>query len=251
LGGYAGLVNSSTYRGERDSDLPIDQLFSGDPNTIPVSAWAPGLMQNTKILSYGAFAQVDLRDNSIGLTKGAYFYGRIGSADGLENKGNFSDYGWLEAEADVRGYIPLGSDKTSLALRAYAQLKDPRGDSQIPFYDLSYLGGRMYLRGFSDYRFRGDNMVLGSVELRQTVWTQKEDRGLDIIGFGDAGQVWGDNRSHIDPTILANQELSSSNYRAGIGGGFQYRYSKSFAGRVEFAHSHEHNKVYFSVSRGF
>lgn len=251
LGGYAGVTTSSTYRGERDTDIPIDQLFSGDPNTVPVTSWAPGLMINTTILSYGGFAQYDLRDNSIGLTKGAYLYGRIGSADGLENKNRFSDYGWLEAEMDARGYIPLGSNKTSLALRAFALLRDPRGSSQIPFYDLSYLGGRMYVRGFRDYRFRGDNVALGSVELRQTVWTQREDRGLDVFGFGDAGQVWGDNRSKTDPTILANQDFSSSNYRASVGGGLQYRYSKSFAGRVEVGHSHERTLIYFSVSRGF
>jgi outer membrane protein assembly factor BamA len=52
----------------------------------------------------------------------------------------------------------------------------------------------MYGRGFKTFRFRGNNLALGSAELRQTVWTQSEDRGLDVFGFGDAGQVWGDNR---------------------------------------------------------
>ena len=152
---------------------------------------------------------------------------------------------------DARGYIPLGGDKTSLALRAYALLKDPRGDSQIPFYDMAYLGGRMYVRGFRSYRFRGDNAALASVELRQTVWTQQERRGLDVFVFGDAGQVWGDNRSRINPAILANKDFSSSNYRAGMGGGLQYRYSHAFAARIEVGHSHERTLIYFSVSRGF
>lgn len=251
LGGYAGLTNAATYRGQRTTDIPIDQLFSGDPNVVPITAWAPGLMQNTKILSYGGFAQYDRRDNTVGLTKGFYLYGRVGSADGLENHNDFSDYGWIETELDGRGYIPLGSDKTSLAIRVFANLKDPRGSSQIPFYDMSYMGGRMYLRGFRDYRFRGDNVALASVELRQTVWTQREDRGLDVFAFGDAGQVWGDNRSTTDPTVLSHQDFSSSNYRAGMGGGLQYRYNKAFAGRVELGHSHERSLIYFSVSRGF
>lgn len=251
VGGYVSVANSSTYRGQREQDIPIDLLFSGDPNVVPITAWAPGLMQNTKILRYGGFAECDLRDNSIGLTKGAYLYGRIGSADGLENDGRFSDYSWLETEMDARLYIPLGSDKTSLALRGFANLKDPRGDSQIPFYDLSYLGGRNHVRGFKTHRFRGDNAALASVELRQTIWTQEEDRGFDVFAFGDAGQVWGDNRSRTNPTVLANQDFSSSNYRASMGGGFQYRYSKAFAARVELGHSHERNLIYFSVSRGF
>jgi hypothetical protein len=251
VGGYFSLSNSATYRGQNDKDIPIDTLFSGDPNTVPVTKWAPGLLTNTKILSYGGFAVYDLRNNSRGLTKGAYFYGRLGSSQGLKNDSAFSDYGWLEAELDARGYIPLKSDKTSLAVRGYASLKDPRGGSQIPFYDQSFLGGRMYGRGFKNYRYRGDNMVLGSAELRQTVWTQSEDRGLDVFGFGDAGQVWGDNRSQTDPAILANQDFDSRNWRASVGGGVQYRYSNGFAGRVEIGHSHERNLIYFSITRGF
>jgi outer membrane protein assembly factor BamA len=87
--------------------------------------------------------------------------------------------------------------------------------------------------------------------LRQTVWTQSEDRGLDVFGFGDAGQVWGDNRSLTDPTILANQEFDSKNWRASVGGGLQYRYSRSLAGRIDFGHSNERNLIYVSITRGF
>ncbi|HEU4390310.1 MAG TPA: BamA/TamA family outer membrane protein [Blastocatellia bacterium] len=251
VGGYVSVSNASTYRGQRDSDIPIDVLFSGDPNVVPVTKWAPGLLSNAKIVWYGGFALYDARDHSHGLTKGAYFYGRMGSADGLDNKNAFSDYGWLEGEIDGRGYLPLGSDKTSLAVRVYANLKDPKGGSQIPFYNQSFLGGRNYVRGYKNFRYRGDSLLMGSVELRQTVWAQKEDRGLDVFGFGDAGQVWGDNRSQTDPAVLANKDFSSSNWRAGIGGGFQYRYSKAFAGRIDVGHSHERTLIYFSISRGF
>jgi hypothetical protein len=250
-GGYFRESNSSTYPGQRNRDIPIDRLFSGDQNVVPASAYAPGLFTNAKLISYGGFGVYDLRNNSRGLTKGAYFYGRLGSAQGLKDKSAFSDYGWLEAELDARGYIPLGSDRTSLAVRGYASLKDPRGASQIPFYDLSFLGGRMYGRGFKNFRFRGNNLVLASAELRQTVWTQREDRGLDVFGFGDAGQVWGDNRSQTDPAILANRGFDSSNWRASVGGGLQYRYSSRLAGRIEIGHSNERSLIYASISRGF
>lgn len=250
-GGYASFSNSATYKGQVTSELPIDQLFSGDPNTIPVSRWVPGLRVNTRILSYGGFAELDYRNNSRGLTRGGFFYGRVGRAEAIAYDTVFSDYEWLDSEMDARGYIPLGSDKTSLALRAYAALREPHGDSQIPFYDQAYLGGRMYGRGFEDYRYRANNLALGSVELRQTVWPQREDRGLDIFGFGDAGQVWGDNRSHTDPVILANQDFNWQVWKTSIGGGLQYRYSKSLAGRVELGHSNQRNLVYVSISRGF
>jgi outer membrane protein assembly factor BamA len=181
---------------------------------VPPAQWVPGLLTTAKILSYGGFAQYDLRNDSEGLTKGAYFYTRVGSSKGLKNKTAFSDYGWLTAELEARGYIPLGGAKTSLALRGYATLKDPRGGSQIPFYELPFLGGQLYGRGFKSFRFRGNNMLLASAELRRTVRTQSEERGLDVFGFGDAGQVWGDNRSQTDPAILVNQDFDSSNWRA-------------------------------------
>jgi outer membrane protein assembly factor BamA len=250
-GVYARVSNSSSYRGDDDNDTPIDLLFSGDPNVVPQARWLPGFQMNTEILSYGGFVELDARDNTRGLTRGGYIYARAGSADSLEVEGAFSDYGWTEAELDMRTYLPLGGDKTSLALRGVTTLKNPKGGSQIPFYELSFLGGRSFVRGFETFRYRGNNFLAFSAELRRTLLTQKEDRGLDVFIFGDAGQVWGDNRSSLDPEVLANKDFDSSKWRAGFGGGFQYRFSKSFAGRIEVGSSNESTRFYFSVSRGF
>jgi len=251
LGGYFNLDDAATYKGQNGSVTSTDEVFSGDPNTLPVSFWAPGLHTNVKILSYGAFADLDLRNNTIGLTKGAYFYARFGSEDGLKNGMTFSDFGWLNSELDARGYIPLGSNKTSLALRGHAVLNSPKGNSQIPFFDMSFLGGHTYGRGFRDYRFRGNNLLLSSVELRQTVKTLREDRGVDVFAFGDSGRVWGDNRSRTDPAILANKDFNTKQWKSGVGGGLQYRHSRNLAVRVEIGHSNESSFFYFSFGRGF
>src|SRR4029434_5135853 len=100
-------------------------------------------------------------------------------------------------------------------IRAYSELKSPKGGSQIPFYELSFLGGRSHLRGFQNYRFRGNNSLLFSGELRRTLWRKDEHQGLDIFGFVDVGQVWGDNRSRTDPAIIQNDEFDSKNWRTG------------------------------------
>jgi outer membrane protein assembly factor BamA len=252
-GVYARVANSGSFNGEDNNDIPMNQLFLGNPNLAPVSRWAPGFQTNTKILSYGAYGEYDRRNNNRGLTRGFYLYGRFASADGLDydNKPVFQDYAWLETELDGRAYIPLFSDRTSLAIRGFSELKSPRGGSQIPFYDLSYLGGRSQLRGFPNYRFRGNNSLLFSGELRQTVWQKSESSGLDVFGFTDVGQVWGDNRSKTDPAILQNKDFDSGNWRTGAGGGFQYRLSKSFAFRAEVGHSNERTLLHFSFSRGF
>ena len=249
-GVYIGYTDADAYRGELRDEPLIDVVFSNRPTVVPITRWAPGLNSGSKTVSYGAFAEYDRRNNSRGLTRGVYVYGRIASVDGLD-KSFFNDYGWVEGEFDARGYVPLGSDKTSLAARVAFELKGPKEGSQIPFYDLARIGGRSSVRGFENFRFYGQNLLLGSVELRQTIIALKEDRGIDAFAFGDAGQVWGDNRSRTDPVVRQNERFDSRNWRASMGGGIQYRHSESLAARLDFGHSNEANKVYFSVTRGF
>jgi outer membrane protein assembly factor BamA len=249
-GGIFGQV-MNTHSGLGSSDDPaITDSFTGLPNQ-PGLQWIPGLLSTTQVLTYGGFVEYDARDKSKDLTRGVDVFVRLVSSDGMETKAEFSDYGWLEGEIDARGYIPLGSSKTSLAVRSRGQFKDPRGASQIPFYDLSYLGGRDYIRGYETYRFRGNNLLMFSTELRQTVYKKTDQRGVDIFGFADSGQTWGDARPLVDPSIIAVQHFSSSGWRSGVGAGLQYRHSTAFAARVEAARSNEGVKFYASISRGF
>lgn len=249
-GVYSGLSNTGATNGNSDVP-PINQFFSGNPAVTPVIAWAPGLDMNAEIFYYGLYGEYDGRNNERGLTKGFYLYGMYGSWDGIDNGALFTDYGWLWGLFDARAYIPLASDKTSFAARVFGSFENPKGGSQIPFYYQSFIGGRLYVRGFRDFRFRANNALVLSTELRQTVWAQTDTRGLDIHAFGDAGQAWGDNRSKTDPQVLANNQFSSSNWRFGVGGGVTYRYNRAFAVRIELGHSNETNLVYFSLTRGF
>lgn len=250
VGVYGRVSNASAYRGKDENDIPVDTLFSGRPTTSPITRFLPGLNNNVKLFSYGVFGEFDFRNNEHGLTQGVYAYVRLASNEGLKNEA-FSDFGWNEVELDGRAYIPLGTDSSSLALRAFTELNNPKRGSQIPFYEQAYFGGRSHGRGFRNFRFRGNNSLLLSVEPRQTVWKQKETRGLDVFVFGDFGQVWGDNRSTVNPLVLANDKFDSANWRAGAGLGFQYRVNKSVAIRLDYGRTNERSMTYFSVSRGF
>jgi hypothetical protein len=252
-GVFARITNTGSFRGEDDKDAPIDTLFSGVVPPAGPTRFLPGFQFNVELASYGAFTEIDMRNNERGLVKGGYFYGRVGSVDGLDNGAAFSDFGWIEVELDGRLYIPIFSNGTSLALRAYADLKEPKGGSQIPFYESSWVGGRNFVRGFDTYRFRANNAVVFSGEFRQTVWAQNDEntKGLDLFVFADTGQVWGDSRSKTDLTILANDKFSTRNYRLGFGGGVQYRLNKSVAFRLEVGASNEATKIYFSQRPGF
>jgi outer membrane protein assembly factor BamA len=249
-GVYTQVTNSHSSQGKINTDTPIDESFSSTRDQ-PFAPWIPGFLSNAKILSYGGFLEYDTRDNTFGLPRGLNLYGRVASDDGLDNHAAFADYGWVEGEFDIRGYAPLGSPKTSLALRSKGEFKKPKGGSQIPFYDLSWLGGREYVRGYDLYRFRGNNVLLFSTELRQTVYSKTDSRGVDVFAFADSGQVWGDARSATDPMIRANQNFTSSNWHSGVGGGLQYRHSPSLAARLEVGRSNEGALIYLSLSRGF
>jgi hypothetical protein len=250
---YVSYINSDAYGGQSSKSPSINTVFSNSPSVVPVTLWTPGLHSGSKVLAYGLFGEYDRRNHDYGLTKGFYLYGRFGSVDGLD-KGNgiFSDYGWFDSQLDARGYIPLFSNKTSLAVRVATNFRSMKGGSQIPFYDMSFLGGFNYVRGFDTYRYRGNNALIGNVELRRTVYSfEKKNRGLDLIGFGDSGQVWGHNRSTTDPTIMGHNNFASRNWKAGIGGAVQYRHTKSLAVRFDVATSQDGQRTYFSVSRGF
>lgn len=249
-GVYLQVMDSRSSRGKDTTVTPIDENFSSTPDPL-APRWIPGFLSNTRILSYGGFLAYDTRDNSIGLTRGVNMYGRVASADGLGRHDRLA-YGWIEGEFDVRGYAPLGSPRTSLLLRSRGQFKTPKGGGrQVPFYDLSWVGGRMFARGFDSYRFRGNNVLLLSTELQQTVYSNTARRGVDVFAFADAGQVWGDARSSTDPVILNNQDFSPRNWHSGLGGGLQYRHSRTLAARVEVSRSHQRTMIYWSLSRGF
>ena len=251
IGAYTRVSNTGSFKGEDDNFPDINLNFTGNPAAADVTRYLPGLNSNVKLLTYGAYAELDRRNDERGLTRGFYLYGRVASTDGLKNGNSFSNYGWIETELDGRAYIPVFSHKTSLALRGYTELKETKSGGQIPFYELSYLGGRNHLRGFDNFRYRGENFAYFSGELRQTVWEQEADQGVDVFVFADTGQVWGDNRSKTDPRIRANDPFRSQNWRIGVGGGAQYRFSKSTAVRFELGSTNERNHFYFSVSRGF
>ena len=247
---YSQILNTHSFRGRNKTDPPIDANFSGDLAVL-AGQWAPGLFTNTNILSSGVYLLYNRRDDSAGLTRGGQIFGRVSTSDGLTDHGAFADYGWNEAELDLRGYIPIAGPKTVLALRSRGQVKLPKGDSQIPFHALSWLGGREYVRGYDTYRFRGNNVVVFSTELRRTVYTKSEIRGVDVFAFADTGQVWGDARSVTESLVVQNSGFSASNWHSGVGGGVEYRHTRHLGARLETGHSNEGYKFYLSLSRGF
>ena len=108
-------------------------------------------------------------------------------------------------------------------------------------------------------RFTGSRQVLFKIELRQTVWkfSGDEDRGLDVILFGDAGQVWGNGYeipvcpplATFDPGI--GEDFDTDNFEVDAGVGFAVRLSKGFGLRFDYGHSNEEDTFRLVFARGF
>lgn len=264
VGAYVDYTSTSIYEGKDDADPSIFSVYSPYPALGGFDAplgylnQVPGLTGNSKIFTYGAYSEADFRTNDKGLTQGFYGYVRYSGHDGVDDDNVFGGYGWNQFSADVRGYIPIFSDKTSIALRFWSDDNFRRGGSAIPFYDLARLGGGSSLRGFDTFRFYGEKSVLFQGEFRQTVYNfgGDKDKGIDINLFGDAGQVWGlgfdENLSTPFPVFENSAyDYDSGRYEADLGFGATVRISKAFALRLDYAHSNETDKVKLAFTRGF
>jgi len=265
IGVYVEHRSHSLYEGDDDGDPSIfavyQPYYAGNPDILfpdpngsrPI---VPGLQEGTRYISYGAYLEYDARNNDDGLTKGGYVYARVASHDGTgdDDGTGLHDVGWVQTTLDLRGYLPLFSDRTSLAGRFFTDLNDPKGGSFIPFYSLPRLGGNSSLRGFDTFRFTGSNSLLFQLELRQTVmrFGDDEDKGLDVIAFGDAGQVWGHGfEVPAGSPLNFGEDFDSDFFEVDGGVGVAVRISKGFGIRADYAHSNEDDKVRLVFSWGF
>src|SRR5262249_40000900 len=73
-GVYSSVTNTGAFLGEDEADPPIDALFTGNPATADPTRYLPGLNANARLVSYGIYAELDLRNNDHGLTRGGYLY---------------------------------------------------------------------------------------------------------------------------------------------------------------------------------
>jgi hypothetical protein len=157
-----------------DEDFPTTQeVFD------PVSA--PGLDEQPDFQHVTAVAVVDGRDEPGNPHAGGLF---------AFSAGRFNDrqrdaYDFHRLTADARAFLPLGSHQRVLALRAMASVDKPAAGSQVPFYLQETLGGAHTLRGFSNFRFRGERILLLQAEYR---WEAAP--AVELAAFVDAGNVF-------------------------------------------------------------
>ncbi len=166
-----------------------------------------------------------VRDEAFNPYKGSHSFLSV------EKSGGFlgGDLDFIKYEAEWRGYLRKGEFWKSpiLAYRLGGRLGE-----DLPFYEQFYLGGMETLRGYKENEFRGDKVVLGSLELR--VPLTKE-----ILGslFVDAGKAWSKGSSIED-------------LKVGWGFGIRFKTPIGLI-RLNYGVGEKEGNFYFGMGEGF
>ncbi len=132
---------------------------------------------------------------------------------------------YLRTSAELRQFVPvplLPFDRR-LALRARLERTNAPGDDDVPFYELSTLGGPEDLRGYRYDRFREQGSLLLTAEYRYPIFNT-----FDAVLFADAGQVFDD----LD-------EIAFDRFHTDFGGGLRLYGGEAVAARLEVAFTPE------------
>jgi outer membrane protein assembly factor BamA len=104
---------------------------------------------------------------------------------GLHQSVNATDFAYWRYRLELQHYFSLSQDRRKvIAVRAMAETNQEQGGSQVPFFDMPYVGSWDTLRGFESYRYRDKSALALGLEYRYRIW-----RSLDWGLFVDRAQV--------------------------------------------------------------
>jgi surface antigen Omp85-like protein len=221
LRGGAELSQWSLRPGE-GSAPSVDTVYT--PQTLP------GLGTRTTYVHSQGTVGLDWR-TSPGYSRRGGFYG-VTLHDYTDAD---EEFGFRQLDYEVIQHFPILREAWVISLRGFAQTALNKGEQQVPFFLLPYVGGGSTLRGFSSHRFRDQNSLVVQAE-----WRIMVNRFLDTAFFYDAGKVTA-RRSDLDFNGL------KSDY------GFGVRLHGPFSTplRVEVANSGEGLSFIFTTSAIF
>lgn len=211
IGGSAEYLEVTQGAGA-GRDPSIEEVFN------PVTA--PGLDSDPTYVRSRVFAIVDWRKRP-GYTGSGGLY-RVEATDYSAQSGG--ELSFRQYEGEVVQLFPILRANWVIAVRGLATTTDAPDGNTVPFYLAPSLGGSSTLRGFPDFRFRGNHRMLASAEYR---WTPA--RFMDMAIFYDAGKVT-ERRSDFD----------FDNLKRSYGIGARFHSQQGTVMRLELARSREH-----------
>lgn len=176
----------------------------------------------------GISSVYDTRNDILTSTKGIYV--EVSSVWNTKSLGGDFDYQTMDA--DVRKFFPV-TKSTVIAMQALMQIKT--GD--VPFLQMSYLGGSNMMRGYYAGRYRDNNLLAVQAEVRQQL-----SRKWALAAFGGYGEVMKEMKA------FSLYQLHSS-----VGGGFRRRLSKTekVSLRMDVGFANGRPNFYVNISEAF
>lgn len=210
-----------------DYEFELEYRFKYDADGQLVVGEIPGYKGGVGS-AFGAVAVYDSRDNVLNAFSGTlaeissyYFTPILGS--------NFK---FFELNGDYRKFIQI---RPKHILAFHSSMRFMIGE--VPFLDLSRLGGEDILRGYPSNRFIDKNMMVSQVEYRFPLFWR-----LGMTAFAGAGDVF----NNFD-----DLSWSRMKYSAGLGLRLLVNSKERVNIRLDYAHGREGGYFYFSVSEAF
>jgi hypothetical protein len=191
---------------------------------------APGLFSEPRYTEATAFTAIDWRE-SPGYTRSGGLYS-IALNDFRDSGDNFS---FRRLDAEFRQYIPLLKEQWVLVFRGLTQITSADSGQVIPYYLLPSLGGANTLRGYPDFRFQDNHLLLLAAEYR---WLPS--RIIDMAFFVDAGKVAAERR-----------DLDLNNLKTTYGIGIRFHGPMSTPLRLDVARGDDGIRTHITGSMTF
>lgn len=218
LSGLVERLSPSVGRG-RDSSIPtLDTIFT--------EADAPGYTVQSDFMHYDVVTDLNYATPFGNPRDGGRYIFTFSRYVDIEN----DLYSFNRFDVDLRQYISFLQSRRVFALRAFISMSDADSSGDVvPFYMMHTLGGHNTLRGFRNYRFRDQNVLLLQAEYRWEIFP-----ALDAALFYDAGKV--------APT---ERGLTLENLKSDYGFGFRFGTNAGVFLRVDAAFGSAEGKRYF------
>ena len=220
------------------SDVRRFEVGNGQNRALPSpeTRFAPaaisGYGNDFAYATIGASLFWDTRDRPGYPRRGSLIQGDLRQFIGL----GAGDPGFRRFGVELQNALPLPGHDHGLVARFRADWLDHGSEREIPFFFTRGLGGSHSLRGFPLNRFRGEDLVLATVEYRSAILPGK----LDAVVFWDTGGAY---RSF--------SEMRLDGLQHSFGGGIRVLRGDRILLRLEVAQGSEGPRFLVSFSKPF
>ena len=220
--GWLGHPKLMDPGGTFKRDVPTTRdAFPDDP--------AASVSVQPAFLHTEASAAVDTRDHRGHPVRGALYRGAlINYWDRTYDA--FTFHTW---EAEAAQYVPVADGRVVFAFHGWTVGGHTSGGNVIPFYMLPSIGGSRTLRGYHDFQFHDENLLVAGAETRFAVWEH-----LDAALLIDAGNV---------AARFSDLNLDKTSYGAGL----RLHNETTTLARLDVARGSQGWHVIFSTSEPF